>query len=211
MFITFEGLDGSGKTTIIELIGKKITENFPTQQFIITREPGGKDLAIAEDIRSIILNINYEIDTLTEAVLFAASRRLHLNKIIKPALAANKLVLCDRYVDSSLAYQGGGGKAGEAKILELNKLVIDNLWPEITFLFKISPEEAFNRILKADTTFDRIEKKSLSFFQRVSDSYNKLAAENPNRYVIIDATENIETVLEKVWVVLESRVFNAIK
>ncbi|MGZ9413616.1 dTMP kinase [Mycoplasma sp. 480] len=199
MFITFEGLDGSGKSTILEKLKKYFKENYSNLSFVYTREPGGNNLKEAEKIREIILDPTNSIDAMSEAVLFAASRRLHLEKIIWPSLKENKIVICDRYVDSSIAYQGAGQLIGTNKIKELNDIVINGTYPNYTFLFDLSPEESRKRLISQNNHCDdRIEKNALEFFQRVYDSYHQMAKSDSKRYIIIDASKSVETVFEQV-------------
>ena len=143
MFITFEGPDGSGKSTIIKKVYEKlINDGF---DIVLTREPGGTP--IAEKIRDIILdNSNVALDARTEALLYAASRRQHLVEKIRPALKEGKIVLCDRFLDSSLAYQGGGRNLGVQNVLNINLFATENTYPDLTLFFDIDPELGLKRV-----------------------------------------------------------------
>lgn len=207
MFITFEGIDGSGKSTVLKEVAKWIATKYPHISFITTREPGGANLKEAEAIRSIILDPQNNISPMTEAILFAASRRLHLEKIIWPALASNKIVICDRYIDSSLAYQGGASNLGLDKIAALNDLISDKTYPDLTLFFVLDPHESRNRLNLSGQSNDRIEEKSLTFFKKVDYTYHQLAQQYPQRYVLVDAAASMGHVLTQVCAILEERVF----
>ena len=143
MFITLEGPEGSGKTTAIEVTVKKLEEM--GYQIVRTREPGGTP--IAEEIRNVILDKkNTAMDSRTEALVYAASRRQHLVEKVWPALKEGKIVICDRYLDSSLAYQGGARGLGIDEVLNINLFATENTWPDLTLLFDITPEEGLKRI-----------------------------------------------------------------
>lgn len=199
MFITFEGLDGTGKTTIINKLKEFLPKHFPNYEFVFTREPGGNDLIEAEQIRKMILDPNNHIDPLSEAVLFTASRSIHLNRIIRPALEKQKIVICDRFVDSSLAYQGSGQNIGVEKIKKLNDLIVGDTNPNFTFFFHLSPAEARKRLISQDNhSADRIERNTLDFFERVYKCYLDLAKQEPNRFINIDVNQSVEVVFENV-------------
>ncbi|MGL5733188.1 MAG: dTMP kinase [Metamycoplasmataceae bacterium] len=148
MFITFEGLDNSGKTTAIKKLAEYLKENNMDSNFLFTREPGGNGLKEAEVIREFVLSPEYDIDPMSEALLYLVSRRMHLTKIIEPALKQGKTVICDRFIDSSLAYQGAGRNLGIDKIRKLNEIVTDKKRPDLTFFIKVSAKESMNRLAK---------------------------------------------------------------
>ena len=192
MFITFEGVEGCGKTTIINMIYEKLKSmNFDV---IHVREPGG--VKISEQIRNIILDkSNTEIDDRCEALLFAASRRQLLVEKIFPALKENKIVICDRFVDSSLAYQGGGKRLGIENVLNINLFATENSLPNLTILFDIDPELGLKRIAKnSEREINRLDLQKIDFYNRVRDAYLYLADINKDRYQIIDASKSIEEV-----------------
>lgn len=192
MFITFEGVEGCGKTTIINMIYEKLKSmNFDV---IHVREPGG--VKISEQIRNIILDkSNTEIDDRCEALLFAASRRQLLVEKIFPALKENKIVICDRFVDSSLAYQGGGKRLGIDNVLNINLFATENSLPNLTILFDIDPELGLKRIAKnSEREINRLDLQKIDFYNRVRDAYLYLANANKDRYQIIDASKSIEEV-----------------
>jgi len=198
MFITFEGLDGSGKTTAIEKLVEYLKEQNIYNKFVITREPGGTGIKEAEYIREFVLSPNYNIDPMSEALLYLTSRKMHLIKVILPALKANKIVICDRFIDSSLAYQGAGRNLGIDKIKSLNSIVTNNIKPDLTFFIRISPELAFQRISNQKNGLDRLENGGIDFYKKISDGYDEIIINDEKRFFIIDGTLKIEEVAKKV-------------
>ncbi len=194
-FITFEGTDGSGKTTALKGL-KKFLDN-KKLDYIFTREPGGRENPSAEKIRKIILDKNNIIDNKSEALLYASARRLHLEQTVWPALKQNKIILCDRYIDSSLAYQGAGRGLGIPFVKELNELATDKTWPALTIFFDISPKEAQKRMVKRNTS-DRLEEAGFSLQKKVYKGYKTLIKNEPKRFKVVDATKSKEEVLEQV-------------
>ena len=197
-FITFEGCEGSGKSTQLRLLGEYLKET--GVDFIMTREPGGS--VIAEDIRRIILNGSYtEMCDECEALLYAAARMQHLKEVVEPALAAGKLVVCDRYVHSSFAYQGYARGLGAEFIKNINSFALENYPPDLTVFLDISPKDAFARKHGADPS-DRMEKMGLEFHQKVYAGYKRLQREYP-RFIAVDCSgtkfetaENIKNLLK---------------
>ena len=192
MFITLEGPEGSGKTTAIQKAVEKLSQM--GYEIVRTREPGGTE--IAEQIRNVILDkANTNMDPRTEALLYAASRRQHLVEKVWPALKEGKIVICDRYLDSSLAYQGGARGLGIENVLNINLFATENTWPDLTLLFDIDPSIGLARINKnADREVNRLDLEKLEFHKRVRQTFLDLAARFPDRYVIIDASKSIEEV-----------------
>ena len=199
MFITFEGPDGSGKTTALESLRDYLDSK--SLDYIFTREPGTSNSKEAKQIREIILNPENELTPMTEAILFTADRRLHLETLIIPSLKSGKHVLCDRYVDSSLAYQGGGKQLGVDKVLTLNKAVIEGYMPDLTIFFDLSPEEAAKRVDQRAAK-DRMELEGDSFRQRVYDGYMEVIDMFPKRFKTIDASQSREKVLEDIKIII---------
>jgi dTMP kinase len=188
LFITFEGPDGSGKTTQIERLRAFISEK--GYDAILTREPGGT--AISEKIREIILDKNnMEMDYMTEALLYAASRAQHVAQVIKPALESGKTVICDRFMDSSIVYQGYGRKLGDC-VRVINEYAVGGCFPDITFLLKVDPAVGKNRI-KAEEQ-DRLELEKLEYHLRVYQAYEELEKQYPERIIGIDASRSIEEI-----------------
>lgn len=192
MFITLEGPEGSGKTTAVEAAVKELEAR--GYQIVRTREPGGTP--IAEQIRNVILDKeNTKMDPRTEALLYAASRRQHLVEKVWPALKEGKIVICDRYLDSSLAYQGGARGLGIDNILNVNMFATENTFPDLTLLFDITPEEGLKRIsANANREVNRLDLEKLDFHHKVRNSFLELAKRYPERYVIIDASKSREEV-----------------
>jgi dTMP kinase len=191
IFISFEGGEGSGKTTIIDLLYRDLLEQ--GYQVLKTREPGGSK--ISEEIRKVILNIDYkEMDFRTEALLYAASRRQHLVEKIVPALKAGKIVLCDRYLDASLAYQGHARGLGIDEIYRLNEYATEGILPNVTFYVDLNPEIGLNRIRTAGRAMDRLDLEVSSFHNLVREGYLMVAKRFPERICIIDGNRNIEEI-----------------
>lgn len=192
IFITFEGNDGSGKTTI----SKKIYEQLVKEGYdvVYTREPGGID--IAEQIRSVILNpLNTSMDPRCEALLYAAARRQHLIEKVVPALERKQIVICDRFIDSSLAYQGIGRKIGFDEIYELNHFAIEGYMPEKTIFLQLDPRIGLERIASRANK-DRLDLESEEFHLLVAKGYEKVLQRFNERMIVIDANQNIEDVFK---------------
>lgn len=192
LFVTFEGGEGSGKSSCLAKVAKDLQN--AGYEVVITREPGGTP--ISEQIRNVILDkANTDMDPMTEALLYAASRRQHLVQKILPALREGKIVLCDRYLDSSLAYQGGARGLGIEKILALNQYAIDGQYPDLTLFFDLEPEVGLERIEEnSNREVNRLDLEKLSFHHKVRDSFLKLMGMFPDRYVRIDASKSREEV-----------------
>jgi dTMP kinase len=196
LFITFEGPDGSGKSTQLNLLGKYMeSRGFDV---VCTREPGGT--RIGEKIRDIILDpASSEMDPVTEAMLYAASRAQHVAEVIRPALDAGRAVLCDRYVDSSIAYQGYGRGVG-ALVEEVNAFAVGGLEPDLTILLDIAPEVCFERIGKrmAGGGGDRMESESIAYHRSVYAAYLDLASRRPDRIRRVDGERGIGAVRDDI-------------
>lgn len=191
LFITLEGPDGSGKSTIIKLIGDYLQEK--NIDFIMTREPGGTPLG--EEIRHMVLdNTNTEMGPETEALLYAASRAQHVHEKIMPALEEGKLVLCDRFVLSSLAYQGVGRNLGIESVKKINDFALGGLYPDLILFFHIDPEITLKRKTKGSSG-DRLELEGTEFHNRVYNGYMELLKLYPDKIKIIDASQSKEEVL----------------
>jgi dTMP kinase len=181
LFITFEGPEGSGKTTQIEMLAAALAEQEP----VVVREPGGTELG--EQLRDILLERNLEIDPEAEMHLFMAARRQLVAEVIEPALAAGRMVIADRYHDSTLAYQGGGRGLPTTWPASFPR-------PDVTFLLSVPVESGLERHANAGKGADRVERESLEFHQRVSAAYDRLAAANPERFTRLDASGSRESV-----------------
>jgi dTMP kinase len=203
MFITLEGPEGSGKTSVMkEVIARLRKEGFVIEE---TREPGGTP--IAEQIRQVILQKeNTQLDPRAEALLLAASRRQNLVEKIWPALKAGKIVICDRYIDSSLAYQGGARNLGIEAVLQINLFATESSYPQLTLLFDIPPELGLKRIASnANREINRLDLEQLSFHQKVRNTYLQLAKRFQDRYVIIDASLPLADVIENTYRAIHDR------
>lgn len=189
MFISFEGPDGSGKTTQIELLAEYLkSKGFDV---LMTREPGGT--AISEKIRQIILDPdNNEESEVTEALLYAASRAQHVAEKIKPALNRGSIVLCDRFMDSSIAYQAYARGLGD-DVIAINLFAIQGCSPDLTFFLDLDPEIGQKRQI-ARGKLDRLEQEGLAFQQKVYDGYKQLIAKYPRRFRVIDANRSLEEI-----------------
>ena len=202
-FITFEGPEGAGKTTVIATLHERLEA--AGKQVVLTREPGG--IRIAEQIRSIILdNDNTEMDAKTEALLYAAARRQHLIEKVIPALNAGAIVLCDRFIDSSLAYQGYARGLGIDEVLLINQFAIENTMPDLTIFFDINPEEGLARIMNnSSREKNRLDKESVAFHDGVYEGYKELLQRYPERIVVTNARLPEVAVTENVWKIISSQ------
>ena len=198
-FITFEGGEGTGKTTIINYISKYLNDK--GYGVITTREPGGID--IAEQIRNIILDVkNTKMDYRTEALLYAASRTQHLAEKVIPALNDNKIVLCDRYLDSSLVYQGIARGLGIDNVLKINMFALEYM-PDITFFIDVKPEICFKRLKDNNREMDRLDLEKMSFHDMVYEGYKEVAKMYPKRIVSINGDRKIEDIIEDIRMKIE--------
>lgn len=200
-FITFEGPEGAGKTTVLKEIAQKLQQL--NVDVLTTREPGGS--VIAEKIRNVILDkAHTEMDPRTEALLYAAARSQHFAERVEPALAAGKVVLCDRFIDSSLTYQGVGRHLGIEAVKAINEFGIGDRMPNVTVLFDLEPAVGLARIeANAGREVNRLDKESLAFHESVREAYLELAKRYPERIRIIDASQSLEKVVEAAWECIE--------
>ena len=195
MFITFEGIDLSGKSTQIRLLEKYFKEK--KRKVITVREPGGTQ--ISEKIRDIILDREHlKMEFLTEFLLFSSSRCQLVNEIIIPHLKKGYIVLCDRYYDSSTAYQGYGGKIDLKTINMINKTATGGLNPDLTFLINISIEESIKRKNLIKKNEDRIEQKKISYYRKVINGYLQISRENKKRFKVIDGSKSKEDIQKEI-------------
>ena len=200
-FITFEGCDGCGKSTQLKMLSAYLTEKGIAHVF--TREPGGGK--ISEAIREILLSgKNMEMTDECEALLYAAARVQHLHDRVQPALAEGKLVICDRYVDSSLAYQAYARNLGEEFVRQINAYALEHYLPDATVLIDLTPEDAFKRKHGADEN-DRLEQAGMAFHRRVYEGFDTLAKQNPERFIRIDGKQSPQNIFDAVVKALQEK------
>lgn len=197
LFITVEGPEGAGKSTVLSELHHQLEQD--GFDVVLTREPGG--VSIAEQIREVILNTkNTEMDKRTEALLYAAARRQHLVEIVIPALSAGKIVMCDRFIDSSLAYQGNARGIGMEEVMDINQFAIEDKMPDLTLYFDIDPEEGLKRISKnSGREVNRLDLESVEFHTSVREGYQKVIRQYPDRIRVVDASKSKEEVINDAY------------
>lgn len=205
LFIVFEGGEGTGKTTAIDAIYNWIIEN--KFKCIKTREPGG--IKISEQIRQVILDIeNKSMDPRTEALLYAAARRQHLVEKVIPALEEGTIVLCDRFIDSSLVYQGYARNLGIENVMSINKFAIGEYMPDLSILFDLDPRIGLERINNnKDREINRLDLEKLEFHEKVRTGYNIVYENNKDRIIKIDAEHSKENVINEIKNILKSKIW----
>ena len=201
-FITFEGIDGSGKSTQLRLLGNFLRAN--GYDALLTREPGGTTLGLR--LRAALLDAMEEVDPLTELLVFAADRAQHVRRVLRPALAAGRVVISDRYADATVAYQGAGRGFGPELIAQIVQLATEGLKPELTLLFDVSIAESTSRTTRRSTSKtststaprDRLDIENADFHSRVRDAYLQIALAEPERVKLIDTSGPVEQTHERV-------------
>lgn len=192
LFIVFEGGDGAGKTTQVAMAQQWLESRGATVR--TTREPGGTQ--ISEELRSLVLEHGHgEIDARTEALIYSAARAAHVQQVIRPSLEAGTHIICDRFVDSSLAYQGMGRELGFAAVASINDFAAGGLKPDVTIILDISAEHGRARRIAASggvEDSDRLEAEPDDFHERIRNAFLELAAQDPQRYLVLDATASVE-------------------
>lgn len=196
LFITFEGPDGCGKTTQMKLLAEYFEKK--GKEVVLTREPGGKGLG--EKVREILLNYDGEVSDRCESFLFLADRAQNIDIIVNPAVKEGKIVLCDRHIDSTVAYQGYGRGLNIDRINMLNNLATNGKKPDLTLVFDVDVETSMKRVGKEK---DRMESAGIDFHNRVRKGYLELAKQEPNRIKVIDATKSIEEIHDEVINILK--------
>jgi len=197
-FITFEGIDGAGKSSHVNWLAEQLRER--GKQVLVTREPGGT--ALGEKLRELLLNEKMHLET--ETLLMFAARREHLAQRIEPALANGDWVVCDRFTDATWAYQGGGRGLDRNKFLQMEHWVHDHLQPDLTLLFDLPLEVARERIVLANRVLDKFEQERADFHERVRQAYLERAHANPARVRIIDANDSLENIRVKLEKIITS-------
>ncbi len=204
-FLTIEGGEGTGKTTIINMLSSDLEKM--NIKVLKTREPGGSK--IAEEIRNVILDVkNTNMDYMTEALLYAASRKQHLEEIVKPAINDGKLVISDRYIDSSLAYQGKARGLGVKTIYDINMYATNGFLPDLTLLIDLPPEVGLQRISSNNRDVNRLDLEVLDFHNLVREGYLEIAKRFPNRIKVIDGNRSIEEVYQDVLSIVLDKIRN---
>ena len=199
-FITLEGPDGSGKTTVANALCERLKKD--GYEVVHTREPGGID--IAEQIRNVILDPkNTAMDEKTEALLYAASRRQHLVEKVLPAVKEGKIVICERFVDSSLAYQGFGRQLGFDDVLGINLFAIDNTFPDLTIYLDVDEKTGLDR-LKDRAFKDRLDQESIDFHHRVNEGYQEVIKRFADRIKLVDASKPLNEVVEATYLTVNN-------
>ena len=201
MFITFEGIDGVGKSTQIDLVEKWLDSK--GLAYIRSFEPGGTDLG--QEIRHLLLHRKGDVSPRSEALLYAADRAHHVHTKIKPALSEGKVVLGDRYFDSSVAYQGAARELDLEEVRDISLWAIDNLLPDLTVLLDLDAKEAMSRRNQTGEGPDRLEQEKMDFFERAREAYLQLAHREPERFIVLDASETVEQISQKLISELEKR------
>ncbi len=202
MFITFEGIDGCGKSTQLALFAHYLRKKGCA--ITVTREPGGT--RVAEKIRNIILDAkNAHLSPMAELMLYCAARAQHVAQIIRPALHKGRIVLSDRFSDSTLAYQGGGRGLLKTKIETLNNAACDGAKPDLTMLFDIPATEAFRRMRASGRRPDRMEKEGVAFLEKARRAYLRLAKKEPRRIKVLDGTRSINALAQAVAAIFDSQ------
>ncbi|RCK72444.1 MAG: Thymidylate kinase [Ignavibacteriae bacterium] len=202
MLISFEGLDFSGKTTQIKLLVEKLQRH--KFSVVLVREPGGT--AISEKIREILLDKKYsEMTEIAELLLFSAARTQLVSEVILPAVQSGKIVICDRFVDSTTAYQGYGRGINLDAVNQINKLATHSTMPDITFFIDIPLTVITQRLMDSNSSTDRMEAAGKTFFEKTRNGYINIAKNEPNRFIIIDGNRDIDIIHEEVWNIVRSR------
>jgi dTMP kinase len=194
VFVSFEGIEGSGKTTQAKLLAQQLRDL--GYEVLLSREPGGT--LLGEQLRNLLQGMPLEITPLAELLLYAADRAQHVREVIAPALAVGKVVICDRYSDATIAYQGYGRGLKIDMIQKINGWVTKDITPQITFLLDVTPEVGLERVLNSKGTLDRLEKEDKAFHQRTREGYLKLARQHEQRFKVIAGDGDISLINKKI-------------
>jgi dTMP kinase len=200
LFISFEGIDGVGKSTQADLMESYLAKR--GLEVVRTLEPGGTELGV--EIRHLLLHRKGEVSVRSEALLYAADRAHHVASKIRPALAKGQIVISDRYLDSSVAYQGAGRQLDLTEVRDLSLWAVDNLLPDLTVLLDLDAEAASIRRGQTGAEPDRLEREKISFFEAARETYKELAAAEPNRFHLVDAAQDPESIWKQIQPRLET-------
>lgn len=201
LFISFEGGEGAGKSTLIRRLESEFLKH--SLPVVITREPGGS--ALGEEIRKVLLHTHSSIAPMSELLLFLASRAQHIEEVIAPALKQGKIVLCDRFNDSTVAYQGIARDLGMEKVESLCQLVCGNCVPDLTLVLDLDPQEGLKRAHRDQRVLDRLETEKAAFHEAVRQGFLTLAKKHPERMAVLNADADAEAVFEQAWALLQER------
>ncbi len=202
MFITFEGIDYSGKSTQVKLLSDRLAHE--GRSVVVLREPGGT--AVSEAVRTILLDRQHlAMEQWTELFLFSAARAQLVREVIRPALTASTIVICDRFADSTTAYQGYGRGLALEHVRLVNSIATDGLTPDVTFIVEIPVAESIRRRTHNQTDADRMESAGQEFYDRVFEGYRRIAAGDPGRCIILDGTQPVQDIHEKLWATICQR------
>ncbi|AXE60769.1 dTMP kinase [[Mycoplasma] phocae] len=204
-FIAIEGMDGAGKTTILKKFEEYLKKNKKQKDFVFTREPGSSFSKEAEKIRDLILENGNEFSPMVDALLFATSRRINLEKGIWPALESGKNVISDRYWTSSYVYQGILGNIGVSKVKMINEIATDNTHPDFIIFFDLLPEISIQRLKESGKSMDRLENLDLNYYTNLREAYLKTVSKDAKKYCIIDANCSIDELFERFIAVLSDQ------
>jgi dTMP kinase len=205
LFISFEGGEGCGKSTQIRLLSERLIAAGKT--VVQTREPGGTPLG--EAVRNLLQHdsAGEGMHSLAELMLFGASRTQHVHQKIRPALDRNEIVLCDRFMDSTTAYQGAARKLDPATVTAINQIAVGETRPQLTILIDLSPEIGMARVrARGDGELDRMEQEALEFFEAVRAGYLQMAAKEPTRFLVLDGNQSVDTLQAEIWKAVSPRV-----
>lgn len=204
LFISFEGGEGGGKSTQIRLLSERLQAEGST--VLQTREPGGTPLG--EAVRNLLQHddAGEGMHSLTELMLFAASRTQHVHQKIRPAIERGEIVLCDRFMDSTTAYQGAARKLDPEIVSTINQIAVDSVRPDMTILIDLDPKVGMSRVrARGNGELDRMEQEAIEFFEAVRAGYLKLAAAEPERFLVLDGSEAIESLQAQIWEAVSKR------
>lgn len=205
LFVTFEGGEGAGKSTQSRLLADRLVQ--AGLEVVMTREPGGTPTA--ETLRTLLLDPNVALDPMEQVLLFYTARHNHVEQVIRPALRAGKVVICDRFSDSTAAYQGAAGGLGSGVIAEVDRIVLDGFKPDLTILLDLAVDTGNKRITARGEATDRFEQAPVAFHDRLREAFLEIAGREPDRVVVFDAAEQATVIAEQVFATVQGRLNTA--